>query len=937
MQQAVAHHPLTGKEIRIITTEASVWKERKTLIYCPTNVGPWDTVHTQGRPDFKLVLEEIGLPHLFQLSKGSKILFVAKSVIDKIGIKELQGSKITNLVCLEEMAQLFPHLGPVWDGSVEDAVNLVAGLLRYRYVYGCPLTQRAEQINLQEQAQEPKELWWVTQYYIPGKARRRREIDTCLKRNLDSKLISKVVLLNEKKEVLPESDKIDERVIGHRISYKDVLDAAASFPDNVIVAFANADICIDDSSWKNIWNLNMNKKCLALLRYDVPESGNVDEAKLFGPRADSQDTWVVQAKDVKEINTESFDIMFGKAGCDNAVAMEFLRSRFLVVNPAHSIKTFHFHTSQVRGYNPQDVIERAAFLYILPTGIHDLDPVMFGLDPSKPLVLKDCFQTEHGLVFDRTKMYIGKSEEAQKTWSTAQIHGMTPTVECKKGLVIPFTKEDMESRELYMLNVVSKVVALREKHPDYMEAEWFCPEKKEFVESLQIFNWHQQTGKRVPVIRWEPQVHIWCREALALPVGAQSISKENIASLRKATHSWQESILHEKRIVIWEDGKVFTEELVRGVEELLEENGWDVRVLYPGSSSAERMWELLRGAWGVIQSVSVETTSWNWLLPKGARILTNKTSEINTFCELNEVVLPKLSVKGIVDSVLLEDKASSLPTIWMPRKGLEGYFAHAGDSFREMARLWEEKGYVCVKEHPTAVQIWWNKVGDVLLYDRPNHDWRLSAPAEERTWRYSLFGNPKPPASVEKTSPWFFWPRRPRFIEEKVSKGIGSWEERTKNTVFYGKTENKVQERRRTTANWSDACSGERSEWVMVKGNEAYPFTQTEYIDNLSVAKFGLCLAGYGYKCHREVECMALGTVPLVAPECDMDSYYNPPVEGTHYIRVKTPEEAKKVAETMTKEDWERMSKACHEWWKKNCSAEGSFKLTSEIILEGTK
>ena len=254
-----------------------------------------------------------------------------------------------------------------------------------------------------------------------------------------------------------------------------------------------------------------------------------------------------------------------------------------------------------------------------------------------------------------------------------------------------------------------------------------------------------------------------------------------------------------------------------------------------------------------------------------------------------------------------------------------------------MVRLWEEKGYVRVKEHPTAVNIWWNKVGDILLYDRPNHDWRLAAPAEERSWKFALFGNPKPPAGAEGTSPWFFWPRRPKLVEEKVSKGIGSWEERSKEIVFYGKTENKVQERRRTTANWSDACSGERSEWVMVKGNEAYPFTQSEYIDNLALAKFGLCLAGYGYKCHREVECMALGTVPLVAPECDMDSYYDPPVEGKHYIRVKTPEEAKEVASSMTKESWEEMSKACHEWWKRNCSVEGSFRLTSEINFKNTK
>ena len=90
----------------------------------------------------------------------------------------------------------------------------------------------------------------------------------------------------------------------------------------------------------------------------------------------------------------------------------------------------------------------------------------------------------------------------------------------------------------------------------------------------------------------------------------------------------------------------------------------------------------------------------------------------------------------------------------------------------------------------------------------------------------------------------------------------------------------------------------------MVKGaSEPYPFTQKQYLENLGDARFGLCLAGYGWKCHREVECMAMGCVPLVAPECDMDSYAEAPIEGVHYKRVKTPEEAQKIVETIEKDE----------------------------------
>jgi hypothetical protein len=36
MNRMLAHHPLTGKEVRIIQTDASLVKENKTLSYGPS-------------------------------------------------------------------------------------------------------------------------------------------------------------------------------------------------------------------------------------------------------------------------------------------------------------------------------------------------------------------------------------------------------------------------------------------------------------------------------------------------------------------------------------------------------------------------------------------------------------------------------------------------------------------------------------------------------------------------------------------------------------------------------------------------------------------------------------------------------------------------------------------------------------------------------------
>ena len=78
---------------------------------------------------------------------------------------------------------------------------------------------------------------------------------------------------------------------------------------------------------------------------------------------------------------------------------------------------------------------------------------------------------------------------------------------------------------------------------------------------------------------------------------------------------------------------------------------------------------------------------------------------------------------------------------------------------------------------------------------------------------------------------------------------------------------------------------------------------------------------------------MAFGTVPLCAPEVDMDSYANPPIEGLHYIRVSSPEDLKNKILQFDDDVWWRMSAACKEWYKTNCSADGFWKLTQNLTM----
>jgi hypothetical protein len=192
-----------------------------------------------------------------------------------------------------------------------------------------------------------------------------------------------------------------------------------------------------------------------------------------------------------------------------------------------------------------------------------------------------------------------------------------------------------------------------------------------------------------------------------------------------------------------------------------------------------------------------------------------------------------------------------------------------------------------------------------------------------------LVGNPDA-KEMPRAIQWSFWPRRPILLEDRVMRGLPSYEERTDTLVFYGKIENTVQENHRTNKLY-EACD----EFSMPFGAEkGYKYSAEEYLDKLALAKWGLCMAGFGLKCNREIECMALGTVPVVAPDVDMTKYAVPPQEGVHYLRLKSfdPQDALSLLCSKTRDVWIEMSEAAHAWWKANASAEGLWDLSQRLL-----
>jgi len=249
--------------------------------------------------------------------------------------------------------------------------------------------------------------------------------------------------------------------------------------------------------------------------------------------------------------------------------------------------------------------------------------------------------------------------------------------------------------------------------------------------------------------------------------------------------------------------------------------------------------------------------------------------------------------------------------------------SHCGDTFRELVDMWKESGYCTVEESPNDF-VWVNEPGTTILYDYPRVDDRQIPP-----FQYGLFGNHVP--EHERCIPWTFWARAPRLLEGTRSRGIKTYSERSTESIFLGKIENHIQNSNRRNQDWSTAGIELFNCPIDKPGPDHYQYTQQEYLDLVGDSKFGLCLAGYGPKCNREVELLGMGTVPLFAPEVD-NTYHEPLVEGEHFLLVETPEQVKEVIDSVSEDKWTEMQKAGQEWFERNASTKGSYELTKKLV-----
>jgi hypothetical protein len=255
----------------------------------------------------------------------------------------------------------------------------------------------------------------------------------------------------------------------------------------------------------------------------------------------------------------------------------------------------------------------------------------------------------------------------------------------------------------------------------------------------------------------------------------------------------------------------------------------------------------------------------------------------------------------------------------IPKQPMDGIYHHTNDSYRELVHLIAKNNNDVVFIEDNTTQCWLEP--NLLTYDRDNLMWINHEVSDASL---ILLGNCD--ILVEGAElrnqykntivrPWIYWPRRPTVLENIIeTNNLLSYENRLIETIFIGNYENSVQEQyRNTTVDWKSSI-----DVFYCTAGSKHKFSNEEYLLKLMNSKYGLCLRGYGKKCHREIELMALGTVPIITNECVIFSYADPPVENVHFIRTNNPEDIKNILKNISKKQWEFMSKSCVEWYKKN-------------------
>lgn len=203
-------------------------------------------------------------------------------------------------------------------------------------------------------------------YYNCGDELRQKEIDLCLKKNIENADITRlIVLIDDGSDVPYSSDKVLIKRITQRPTYRLWIELSKELQLDGISLLCNSDIYFDETL-PLIYNIiNAPDTFLALSRWELEN----DDIYLHKNPHWSQDAWAfhMSAEFSPEMLT-SLEFSMGVPRCDNKIAYLFCVRGWRVFNPCHVLKSIHVHETQLRTYHKKlDDRIVGAIAYIYPS------------------------------------------------------------------------------------------------------------------------------------------------------------------------------------------------------------------------------------------------------------------------------------------------------------------------------------------------------------------------------------------------------------------------------------------------------------------------------------------------------------------------------------------------------------------------------------------
>lgn len=542
---------------------------------------------------------------LYRIAKKVTFVMLPRAIIQWKS-EDFWRENFDNILILEDVAETYPFVGGKWDGTATDAIHILALIGRYHRLVDLSPSESGSADSAGSADSEKRPVYDMvlrqdirpasfvlyTQFFASPSKPRAKELRECLRRNVKCKWIDRVVLLTEKDESIAwasfipkDCAKIEQRVIGRRLRYADFFrDVAERYrSEDAIVALANADMYMGEEL-ADVWRIQWEDRAICLLRWDDLGEG-ARKAHIFGPRADSQDVWMFSAQSIAGRRWEGSDteILLGQPGCDNAILRPLLQQRFLLSNPALSLKTYHLHNSKVRTYTKKDTIYSSVYIHLEPTYLIDTKQVYVPRESPQhlcnevtsftvrsssmsneityctmlekegryrwePTVENYYFEpaipvytwrggagvTPNGLVYDLYNVYTGRAAIQQPEynyWPSAGVDLFTPLRSAKQMVAIPLPQmEVFDSWSSYVVFYLSRY--LRICHDLRLkDVSFWLPEAFRARCGLEFPSLNMSLG-----VPWERGTACWADEVIGFLPGPSvaELGREDVQALRRS-------------------------------------------------------------------------------------------------------------------------------------------------------------------------------------------------------------------------------------------------------------------------------------------------------------------------------------------------------------------------------------------------------------------